>query len=73
VGTIRLTFDEKLAKEKYSEVSENIGRLKMVSPDGKKRETDIVLGHESVYSLQNQSRTTACLLFYAGLESCVQS
>ncbi len=31
---------KKLIKEGYSEVSENIGQLKMTSPDGKKRETD---------------------------------
>jgi len=31
---------KKLIKEGYSEVSENIGQLKMVSPDGKSRETD---------------------------------
>lgn len=31
---------KKLVKEGYSEVSANIGQLKMVSPDGKKRETD---------------------------------
>jgi DNA-damage-inducible protein D len=31
---------KKLIKEGYSEVSENIGQLKIVAPDGKKRETD---------------------------------
>jgi len=31
---------KKLVKEGYSEVSENIGQLKIVAPDGKKRETD---------------------------------
>jgi len=31
---------KKLIKEGYFEVSENIGHLKMMSPDGKKRETD---------------------------------
>ncbi len=31
---------KKLIKEGYSEVSENIGQLKMIAPDGKKRETD---------------------------------
>ncbi|MBU1091542.1 Bro-N domain-containing protein [Patescibacteria group bacterium] len=30
----------KLIKEGYSEVSENIGQLKIIAPDGKKRETD---------------------------------
>jgi hypothetical protein len=30
----------KLTKEGYSEVSENIGQLKLISQDGKKRETD---------------------------------
>ncbi|MBU2028777.1 Bro-N domain-containing protein [Patescibacteria group bacterium] len=31
---------KKLIKEGYSEVSENIGQLKITAPDGKKRETD---------------------------------
>ena len=31
---------KKLIKEGYSEVSENIGQLKIIAPDGKKRETD---------------------------------
>jgi len=31
---------KKLIKEGYSEVSENIGQLKIVAPDGKRRETD---------------------------------
>ena len=31
---------KKLVKEGYSEVSENIGQLKITAPDGKKRETD---------------------------------
>jgi len=31
---------KKLIKEGYSEVSENIGQLKVTAPDGKKRETD---------------------------------
>lgn len=31
---------KKLLKEGYSEVSENIGQLKITAPDGKKRETD---------------------------------
>lgn len=31
---------KKLIKEGYSEVSDNIGQLKIISPDGKKRETD---------------------------------
>ena len=30
----------KLIKEGYSELSENIGQLKIIAPDGKKRETD---------------------------------
>ncbi|MBU0978627.1 MAG: Bro-N domain-containing protein [Patescibacteria group bacterium] len=30
----------KLMKEGYSEVSENIGQLKIIAPDGKKRDTD---------------------------------
>ena len=31
---------KKLIKEGYSEVSENIGQLKIIAPDGKRRETD---------------------------------
>src|SRR3989338_1558130 len=31
---------KKLVKEGYSEVSENIGQLRITAPDGKKRETD---------------------------------
>jgi prophage antirepressor-like protein len=31
---------KKLVKEGYFEVSENIGQLKIVAPDGKQRETD---------------------------------
>jgi len=31
---------KKLVKEGYSELSENIGQLKIMAPDGKKRETD---------------------------------
>ena len=31
---------KKLIKEGYSEVSENIGQLKIIAPDGKKRDTD---------------------------------
>ncbi|MBU2595916.1 Bro-N domain-containing protein [Patescibacteria group bacterium] len=31
---------KKLIKEGYGEVSENIGQLKLISPDGKKRKTD---------------------------------